>query len=176
MTIFADAGVPMLFVEYPMMLFALIPVILAEFFVARKILSITPGNAFKGVAVANIVSTLFGFPLLWILLFLLELCVGGGGARGLGTPWTRVYAVTIQAPWLIPYESDLYWMVPAAGLFLLLPAFFASVYLECRICRKFWKDQRTTDVRRFSWIAHFVSYPVLLAIALAYYRLISHHG
>jgi hypothetical protein len=176
MTILADAGVPMLFVQYPMMVGALIPVIIAEYFVARRMLSVTPRSAFKGVAVANVASTLFGFPLLWILLLVLDLCVGGGGAHGLGTTWSRVYSVTVQSPWLIPYESDLHWMIPAAGLFLLLPAFFASVYLERWICRKQWKEQSAADLRKFSWTAHFISYPVLLVIALAYYRAASMHG
>jgi hypothetical protein len=175
-TILADAGLPMLFIDLPAMLCALVPVIIAEFLVARNVLGVRPGKAFEGVAIANLVSTLFGFPLLWILLVVLDFCLGGGGAHGLGTLWGRVYAVTVQAPWLIPYESDFYWMVPIAGLYLLVPAFFVSVFLERWICRKIWKDQKAEDVRKFSWKAHFVSYSVLLVVSVFYYRLISKHG
>jgi hypothetical protein len=176
MTILADAGVPMLFVEFPAMLFALVPVIAAEFLVAKKYLSVTPKSTLKGIVVANLVSTIFGFPLLWILLVVAELSFGGGGAHGLATLSQRIYAVTVQAPWLIPYESDLSWMIPVAGLYLLVPAFFVSVFLERWVCQKLWKNQNPEELRKFSWIAHIVSYPVLLILSLIYFHAISKHG
>ena len=52
---------------------------------------------------------------------------------GLDTPWRRFLAVTIQAPWLVPYESDLYWMVPAAALALLPAYFLASCIIEFKV-------------------------------------------
>jgi hypothetical protein len=176
MNILADAGVPMIFFQLPAMLCGLLPVILAEFFVARKMLIVPPTSAFKGVAVANLISTIIGFPLLWILLVVVELCVGGGGAHGLQTIWGRVYAVTVQAPWLIPYESDLKWMIPLAALYLLVPAFFVSVYLERWIYRKFWRDEDRKNIRSFSWVAHYVSYFVLLIVASIYYGIILRRG
>jgi hypothetical protein len=176
MAILADAGVPMLFVEYPAMLCGLIPVILVEFVVARKMLKVAPASAFKGVAIANLISTVIGFPLLWILLVLVELSVGGGSGHGLRTFWSRVYAVTVQAPWLIPYESELKWMIPLAFLYLMIPAFFTSVFLERWIWRKYWQGQDCSNLRRFSWVAHVVSYAVLLVAAALVYVSNPRHG
>jgi hypothetical protein len=176
MTILADAGVPMIFLEYPAMLCGLLPVILAEFLVARRMLQLSRREALKGVAAANLLSTIVGFPLLWVLLVVMELCVGGGGAHGLSTIWSRIYAVTVQAPWLIPYESDLKWMIPLAALYLLVPAFFASVYLERWICFRFWRGQDRNGIRRFSWVAHYVSYSVLIVVASIYYGIILRRG
>ena len=48
---------------------------------------------------------------------------GGGRAFGIDSSWQRVFAVTVQAAWLIPYESELNWMVPLAAIVLLVPFF-----------------------------------------------------
>jgi hypothetical protein len=56
-----------------------------------------------------------------------------GTARGLGTLGARVYSVTIQSPWLIPYEHDLRWMVPAALAVFAIPCFAVSVLVEAPI-------------------------------------------
>jgi hypothetical protein len=167
----ADAGLPMIFFELPAMLLCFLPVVVAEFIVARKMFDLTPTKASKALVAANLASTLVGFPIVWGLLLAVQLCVGGGSAYGLRTFWARAYAVTVQAPWLIPYEKDLRWMIPIAALYLLIPAFFASVYLERWICVKFWTDQEKPKIRRFSWIAHFVSYGVLIVLAAVYYGL-----
>jgi len=172
MPILADAGLPMIFPELFVMLLGLIPIIVAEFVVSRRTFKLTPKKASAAQVAANLASTLVGFPLVWVLLFLVQLCVGGGGAYGLGTFWARAYAVTVQAPWLIPYEQDLNWMVPIAALYLLIPAFFVSVYLERWICLKFWPEQEMKRIRRFSWIAHFVSYTVLIVLAAIYYGIV----
>lgn len=166
----------MVFLEVPAMLVGLIPVIVAEVIVARKMLDLDPKRSLKALVIANLASTLLGFPLVWGLLLLVQLCVGGGSAYGLRTFWTRAYAVTVQAPWLIPYEQDLKWMVPIAALYLLIPAFFASVYLERWICLRFWRNLEKAKIRRFSWIAHIVSYSVLLLVASIYYGTVFRRG
>ncbi len=52
----------------------------------------------------------------------------------------KVIAVTWQAPWLIPYESDFHWMMPVAGLVLLIPFFFVSWWSEYFVARKMIRD------------------------------------
>jgi hypothetical protein len=56
----ADAGVPMIFVQWPLMTCALLPVIAIEALVVRKRLSLSYGRAFGGAAKANVASTLAG--------------------------------------------------------------------------------------------------------------------
>ena len=151
------------------MLYALVPVIAVEMLVARRMLKISLRTSTKAIVTANLVSTLIGFPLLWFLLVVVQMLTGGGAAYGLRTFWARVYAVTIQAPWLIPYEEDLRWMIPIAAAYLLIPAFFASVFIERWICGLFWREQEKIQVRRFSWAAHFASYAVLFVVVAIYY-------
>lgn len=166
----------MVFLEFPAMLYALVPVIAVEMLVARRMLKIEPRRSMKAIVTANLASTVLGFPLLWLLLVAIQMLTGGGSAHGLRSFWTRVYAVTVQAPWLIPYEADLKWMIPVAAAYLLIPAFFASVFIERWICRWFWRDQERDQLRRFSWSAHFASYAVLLVVAAIYYGIILRRG
>ena len=170
----------MLFLEFPAMLYALVPVIAVEILVARKIMRIEPRRSMKAIVTANLASTLLGFPLLWMLLVGIELLIallsGSGSALGLQSFWARVYAVTVQAPWLIPYEEDLKWMIPVAAAYLLIPAFFVSVFVERWICHLFWRDQEKDQIRKFSWEAHFASYAVLLIVAAIYYGIILKRG
>jgi hypothetical protein len=125
----ADAGIPMLFLTLPAMIIALAPIIAVESIVVGRLLGTSAISKAKSVAIANVASTVIGLPLTWVALVAVQLISGGGSAYGLVTPTQKLLAVTWQAPWLIPYEGDLYWMVPAASLFLLAPFFFGSMYL-----------------------------------------------
>jgi hypothetical protein len=165
----ADAGLPMVAVEYPILLLGFVPIVIVEAVVARRRLGLTSGRSVKAAIVANLVSTVLGFPLLWILLALLQYCLGGTRAYGLQTWWEKLYAVTIQAPWLIPYEGDMRWMVPLAGAYLLIPAFFVSVWVERMIYRRFWREIEREKVNRFCWVAHYASYVVVLLLGALYY-------
>ena len=70
--VLADIGVPMIFVQWPLMICALLPVIAIEALVVRKRLSLSYGRAFGGATKANVVSTLAGVPLAWGLMLILE--------------------------------------------------------------------------------------------------------
>src|SRR5437870_1038067 len=76
----------------------------------RAGLPLTLGQTLRGSLAANVCSTFLGVPVAWLALVVADLSVGGGGAWGLDTPLQRLAAVTVQAPWLIPYEGEFYWM------------------------------------------------------------------
>jgi hypothetical protein len=166
--LFANAGVPMLFLHIPAILISLIPIIAIELHVARRVLGRPIKASVVPISVANIASMLFGFPMLWLAALLFQMLIGGGSSHGLQTWWQKVYAVTVQAPWLIPYESDLYWMVPFAGFVMLIPAFFVSVWLERLVLERFWKQEPKSALKKFSLRAHCASYVVLVLLWLGY--------
>lgn len=167
--ILANAGVPMIFITLPPMVVLIIPVILIEFLIARKtVTNATQQKRWIGITSANLVSTFIGWPVAWIVLVLLQMITGGGGAHGLNSPIGVILSVTQQAPWLIPYESDLYWMIPLAMFVLLIPFFFASVFSERLILRLIWKDVSREEITRFSWVGHLYSYAFLFLVVLIY--------
>ena len=102
--------------------------------------------------------------LTWGILFGLQILVpnGGGAAFGIDTLGGKLFAVTVQAPWLLPYEAQLHWMVPAALLFM-LPFFgIVSVYTERPVFR--WIAKVEKDVARsWSWRANLTTYGIMIA-------------
>lgn len=171
---FADIGVPMLALEMPFMLPALIPIILIEVAIFKRGLKNSYKEVILPVASANLVSTLLGFPLVWALVLGIELLSTGGYALGLLTMWEKIASVTLQAAWLIPYGSDLYWMEPIALMVGLIPAFFASVYIEYFVIRRFFDEDRRI-IKRLSWKANAVTYTILLGFSAIYlvYNIVS---
>ena len=66
--ILANAGVPMLMLAFPAAFFLLIPVVAIEWWIARPLAGVTPTAKIVGVAFANAISMLAGWPLMWIAL------------------------------------------------------------------------------------------------------------
>lgn len=154
----ANAGVPMLFVVMPAFAFSIVPIIIIEASYLSKKLQISRMVAGKTAIISNLVSTIVGIPITWIILVVVQMITGGGRSYGIDTSFGRIISVTWQAPWLIPYESELYWMVPVAGLVLLIPFFFASWWSEYmvskRIHRNFDKDLVSKYVRNANLITY----------------------
>ena len=73
----ADAGIPMIGIAYPAILFLIIPVIAVEAAYLRLRLRTGWKNTLGAVAKANAITMLLGFPLAWLILFLLELAIWG---------------------------------------------------------------------------------------------------
>lgn len=159
----ANIGLPMVAIYLPPAWLGLIPIIALEAALGVWRFGVPPRAAFIAQAAANCFSTLVGLPLAWMLLALIELFFFGT-AIGLNTPLRRVYAVTVQAPWLIPYERDLWWMIPASVTVLTVPFCAMSVLLEYPVVRRLVRDLPQRTVR--SWVvrANVVSYASLLLV------------
>lgn len=148
----------MLFVTFPAMVMSLIPIVLVETVVLARALKTRAALLAKSTAIANVVSTIIGIPLTWVALVILELVTDGGSAYGLTTPLQKFLAVTWQAPWLIPYERELYWMIPAASLALLVPFFFASYFIEASLVARLERRFPVSQVRAAVFRANVASY------------------
>lgn len=165
-TAFADAGVPMVIFGFPFMLAVFIPVCMVELRVFSRTMAIPVRPLVKPVVLANLVSTVAGYPLSWGVMLGLEFLSTGGAAWGLSNVWTALASVTLQAAWLVPYESELYWMIPAAGLVGLIPAFFISVVLERFILARFTVSGSSFE-KHAVWKANLCSYLLLATILVA---------
>ena len=157
----ANAGVPMIFLAMPALGLSIIPIIIIEAIYLSKKLELAAPSAFKTTSISNLVSTIVGIPLTWLLLVLIQMLAGGGGAFGLDTTLGKVLSVTFQAAWLIPYESDLYWMIPVAGLVLLVPFFFVSWWSEYFVSKKMLKEHSSQKVKIAVRNANIITYALL---------------
>jgi hypothetical protein len=156
--LFANMGVPIVCVAVPIMLIALLPIALVESIVYCRFLRRPFKDAFWGALVANLWSTLVGVPFVWLLVLVVQLCIGGGSAWGMETSRQRLEAVTLQAAWLIPYRDDLPWMIPAASLALLLPFYLASVAVEFAALAARWPTLARRKIIASVVVANALSY------------------
>jgi hypothetical protein len=157
----ANAGVPMIFLVMPAMALSIIPIIIIEAIYLSKKLGLSGKDSAKTVTISNLASTIVGIPVTWILLVVIQMITGGGSAYGLNTALTKVLAVTWQAPWLIPYESDLHWMIPVSGLVLLIPFFFVSWWSEYFVSKKLIKDIEAQTIKIAVRNANLITYGLL---------------
>ena len=158
---------PMIFVTLPVMVLALLPIIIIEAALALPYLKLPFRRLLKGSAIANLVSTFIGIPAAWFVLVVIQMITGGGRAYGLLTPASKFLAVTWQAPWLIPYQQDLNWMIPAATLVLLVPFFFASWWVEYLVMKRIFHDTDKKILRRAVRNINFLSYSGLAFYTVA---------
>ncbi len=162
----ADAGVPMIMLVWPAAWLALIPVILIEAQVARRVLGLEAKQAIEVSTGANLASTIVGIPLAWAGMLLVEFIVTTQvhlpAAADPGT-WQRrllvaVYTLSMSA-WIPPVEGgDAVWMVPASMMVLSVGFFFASVWVERVAVRRMLPVELHGSVRRWSWHANILSY------------------
>jgi len=175
MPMFANAGVPMIFIQWPLMLVALVPIIAVEAWLIRRWTPVSSREALIGVAKANLLSTLIGVPLAWLVMLVIELAVLAPvpmlserfHLEFQGPVW-GVLEFLLSVAWLAPYEGNLHWMVPAAVGLLLVPCFYASVVIERWACLRTWRTVDPTAVRRGVFRANFASYLLLFALACGY--------
>jgi hypothetical protein len=159
--IIANLGLPMIFIEVPYLALALVPVAYVESLVYRARLKVPALEAYRGAMTANLWSTLLGVPIAWLVLVVVQVSVGGSRMWGLDTPLLRLAAVTVQAPWLIPYRDEQYWMVPAASLVLMVPFFFASGLAEWLALKGQWGKMGRGRLIGSVWLANLLSYLLL---------------
>lgn len=144
----------------PPLWLAFVPIVVIEAMTLSRLMAIPLRRALLSTLVGNAVSSIVGIPLTWVILAALELTCCGN-AFGLSTFGSRVYAVTVQAPWLIPYEKDFSWMIPAALVAMAVPCFIASVLIEAPINRLFFKSVPTRALWRATAFSNAYSYLLL---------------
>lgn len=159
---FANAGLPMIILAVPVFAISIVPIILIESYYLSKSLLLNLRETIKIVSLSNLVSTIVGIPLTWIGLVFLQMITGGGKAYGLDSVLEKIISVTWQSPWLIPYESDLDWMVPVAGTVLLIPFFFVSWWSEYLVTKLYTKTSPRNEVLYKVRNANLITYALLM--------------
>ena len=146
---FANAGIPMIIFELPFMVLLLVPVILLEAGLLSRFCKVNIKESLILMTKANLLSTLVGFPLSWILHLLAGMAFSIFPYMAYKFNFTFISESIYQnnqllfdilgllvAPWLAPVENKLYWMIPAAGFIGLIPAYFVTVFFEYKFFKR----------------------------------------
>jgi hypothetical protein len=170
---YADAGIPMLPVTYPVMLLGLLPVVLVETIFLLWKLKTNWWRTLWPIAIANLLTMLFGFPLVWFIYVCFEFAFFTvldktkliDHIHLQNHMVERIFGVILSAGWLGPVEhGEPYWPIYLAFIVLLIPSYFFSAFLEARLISHEGWITSGSDLRRPIWQANLVSY-CLLAIA-----------
>jgi hypothetical protein len=138
--VLADAGIPMIFVTWPAMVIALVPVIALEALLIRKRVPYEPWPIVRATAAANLVSTILGIPLTWLALVAFEMVVSLAlslkpGIHNWHGPVARAIGFVFSAAWLPPFGITRS-SIPLAALVLLVPFYFVSVWSERLVMKR----------------------------------------
>lgn len=168
----ADAGIPMIAFSFPIMVVLLVFVVLIEAAYFRMKIKTTWKDSLLSLGKANLLTTLLGFPLTWIALVAVEIPLWFLLAKALdrhkhlqellNTTPGRALGVVLSAAWLGPTESK--WPVVAAFLVLLVPAYFASAWIEAKIVSTQNSNENGATARTAVWRANLLSYLFLAVV------------
>lgn len=163
----ANIGIPMVVFMLPWMVASLAPVIVLESYVLRKRIPLTVKKSTWVATVANLVTTLLGVPVTWACLLGIEYVFSQPDKRILETPLEGLIAVTIQAPWMYKYIPHWRWMIAAAAIWLLIPFFFMSWWVEYLVAARMLKDADRATVKAAMLRGNLISYGGLECAAVA---------
>ena len=161
---FADGGIPMIFLGYPFILAVFFCVCAIETWFYIRSLQIKTAELVLPVILANLASTVLGYPIAWILLFGLQALNTRGYDLGFSYIWMKILAITLQSSW--PSESEMHWMNPIVGMVGLIPTYFLSVWIEFLVLKKF-SFGKSKIPKKAVWRANLFSYAFLFVILAA---------
>lgn len=167
----ADAGLPMIFVSFPIMLIALAPVIAVEAWTFWRG-GLPTAAAIKMSAWANAVSTIAGIPVTWALVLLAEMITGASWdyfsrlvdpPHGMSSMWTEY----VFPGWIAPVDGTEGWAIPFAQFVLLFWFFWASVLIERFVAKRVCPEVQPARIDALCLRANLWSYACLAALSLS---------
>ena len=159
---------------YPVILVFLLPVIVIEAAYIRIRLNTEWKSTLVATTKANAITLVLGFPLAWLIFFLVEmLCwmaLAFSGIEGhihwtLSPKISDFLIIVTSAAWMGPVEEK--WAVPVAYVVLLIPSFVLSGYVESRLLDgRGWLKFEGRGAR-IIWQANILSYIFLAVVGSA---------
>ncbi|MDO8481184.1 MAG: hypothetical protein Q7S65_05230 [Nanoarchaeota archaeon] len=159
----ADIGIPIVAVNLSWMILLFIPIVLLEAYIVSRYIKAKYTKTLIPVTVANLVTTLLGYPFTWALLFGFEMLMTGGSCGpGFWSIGASIKTFFYELAWMCPWDQNiLNWTYPLTIFVGLVFAFFVSVYIERIILKRFFKDKKK-EVHKAVWISNLASYALLL--------------
>lgn len=160
---YADAGIPMLPIAYPSVLWFLLPIIVIEAAYLQAALQTRWLRTFAAVTSVNLGTTGLGYPLAWLLYAALNEYAGfPGGRSGALTEW-RMVPMWVGMKFFPDWSGMQHQLLAILAIFLTLmvPSYLVSRYLKTWVID--WYDllRSTGDTRSAVMMANRFSYLIL---------------
>ena len=168
----ATGGLWMLPVLGFFMLLAMLPTILIETLVLRRLISVSWKQTMSGVAVGNVVSAIVGVPVSWAVMLAVGIVVflvaGSPVYINSDSPVEGVAIVVASAAALGPSLVQLYWPIPMALAVQLIPCYFISVWIAYLVIGRMWKTIDRGDLWTGIRLAKGVTYGIMIAFCMLF--------
>lgn len=164
----ANAGIPMLPVQYPTILWLLVPVVLIEAVYLQGALGTKWRRTLLAVSGANLATMALGYPLAWMVYTGLNIAIGFPVTRSADSAyaqWVPIWVCSkIDPGW--PGMQDLW---PLFGIFLalLVPSYLLSRYVKTWLVDGYNLLRYKGDSRHAIVVANRLSYLLLAATGCA---------
>ena len=166
-TAHANAGIPMIIPAWMGMAVVLVPVIVLERLVLKRVLAISWLRSLWVTTASNLTSTVVGIPLTWVVLLAVQLLYSSLGIRiDYQVPVQRFLEFLPSSAWIFAGGDDGNWMVPVSMLIVLVGFFFASWAIELRVIKIMQPEQEPLSLRRAVMRANLLSNGLLALILL----------
>ena len=172
----ANAGLPMVIIQGPFLLLAILPVVLLETMILKKYTGLNFSRSCKAVSSANAVSTLVGIPITYILILFFELALSEVGGW-IGDTTGQVLSMTgyvLFPALLVPFSEKLEllflpWII-VAGIILMIFFFFVSWKVEFFVAKKMLSDDNIpkSKLNNIFMRANIASYLCMTMIWIGY--------
>jgi hypothetical protein len=174
----ANVGIPLIAIGFPFMVALLIPVLAMEAIIYKIKLNKSYWEAIKVSSIANLYSTIIGYPISWFFLFIYQLIISlliWGIVTLFPSLESIQYEVAsffilpfIMPAWLPPFQNyPLELSMLLAGMVNFVPAYLVTVSSEKLILRKFWTEDK--NVNQVCISANRASYSLLFVIVICVY-------
>jgi hypothetical protein len=169
----ADAGIPLLVFIEPFLLFSLLFVIFIEIYIIRKTLNSNLKETIKAVSLSNLVSTLVGVPLTWVILLVGEIFLLLSSALVFNSSLkAQTYIIALAPAWLFPHtkwgfqeKAITLWAI----LYLMIVFYGVSAWIETKINRRLLKRYNPLLIKKLTWEANLYSYLFLFLVIIWYW-------
>ena len=159
----ADTGIPMLALAWPVAWCLLPAVILSEAYFARRELGLAWGASVRLSAIANLISTFAGIPL---ILALVVVVGSTADALNLQSHVWRVLLFPFESLRTKPTGLNPFWPMYLSCAVLCVPFCAISIWLETRVGMRRLGTERAPAIRRWSFRANAASYAVIISALL----------
>jgi hypothetical protein len=159
---FANVGLPMISIYLPPAWLALIPIIIIEAIVGTRAFNIPFSDSFRASGIANILTTILGLPLLWLIIV-----IAGGLIAYIDNNVAYIISLAITFPfWMPPIDKSFSWLILSSTVILMVIFFFISVWIEYLINKKILKNHDPSIIKSWMWKANALSYIFLSSITI----------
>jgi hypothetical protein len=172
---FANAGIPMLALAWPAQWLGFIPIVFLEAYLAHRWLAIPMAEALKVTALANALSTVFGVPIAWACMLILEMVVGLGMSSliNINTEPFSYLLFPFMVAWI---ATENVWVVYLAFVILAVPFCYASIVIERYVAARRLPAVPTANTNAWALKANVASYTLLIVTSAIYPLWFANHA